>query len=197
VDDLDRFQLLFGPYKTPRFRVGQVVRCQVRGEVRIAGLSDAPIPWPVCKAGKWLVPVVYQGLAKAVRREFEQAVAHGWGIGKWQVWTWRKALGVPATTEGTSRLRSDYTREPWAVRARRKAVAKAGDPQRREKIAAAKRGKPRPAHVVEAMVRGHRGKPLREETRHKMSATHKARGTLQAVTARGRRLGLPDGRRRE
>jgi hypothetical protein len=76
MDDADRFKLLFGPYQAPRFRVGQVVRCEVRGKVRIVGLSDAPIPWPVCRAGKWLVPVVYRGLVKAVRRESEQAVAH-------------------------------------------------------------------------------------------------------------------------
>jgi hypothetical protein len=226
MNDADRFKLLFGPYQVPRFWVGQIVRCEVRGEVRIVGLSDAPIPWPVCKAGKWRVPVVYQGLAKAVRRESAQAVGHWWGASKWAVWTWKKALGVPVTTEGTSRLRSDYTHEPWAVEARQKAHAKAQDPQRREKIAAARRGKLRPARVVEAVVRAHKGKPLSEEARRKLSAAHKVRGTLvpgtrlwtpeedelvrtlprseaaertgrtlTAVTARRRRLGLPDGRR--
>jgi hypothetical protein len=178
MNDADRFMLLLGPYQTPRFRVSQVVRCEVRGEVQIVGLSDAPIPWPVYKAGKWLVPVVYQGLAKAVRQESEQAVAHGWGVGKWQVWTWRKALGVGATTEGTSRLRSDYTREPWAAEARRKAHAQAQDPQRREKIAVARRGKPRPEHVREAIGAAQRGRLLREETRRKLSAAHTARGAL-------------------
>jgi len=123
MNNTDRYKLLFGPYQAPRFRVGQVVRCEVRGEVRIAGLSDALIPWPVCKSGKWLSPIVYQGLAKAVRRESAQAVGHWWGVGHDTVWRWKKALGVPVTTEGTSRLRSDYTREPWAVKARRKAVA--------------------------------------------------------------------------
>ena len=78
----DRLKLLFGPNQTPRFRVGQVVRCEVRGEVRIAGLSEAPISWPVCKTGKWLVPIVYKGLAKEIRRESELAVAHWWGAGK-------------------------------------------------------------------------------------------------------------------
>jgi hypothetical protein len=178
VDDADRFKLFFGPYKAPRFRVGRVVRCQVRGEVRIVGLSDAPIPWPVCKAGKWLIPVVYRGLAKAVRRESAEAVAHWWGIHRQTVWAWRKALGVGATTEGTSWLWSDYTREPWAVRARRKGAAKARDPGRRAKIAAAKRGKPRPAHVREAVAASQRGRRLRAETRRKMSAAHKTRGTL-------------------
>lgn len=34
----------------------------MRGEVEIVGLYEAPIPWPLCKAGKWQVPVVYKGL---------------------------------------------------------------------------------------------------------------------------------------
>jgi hypothetical protein len=53
-------------------------------------------------------------------------VAHWWGVHRQTVWAWRKALGVGATTEGFSRLRSDYTREPWAVRARRKGAGRAG-----------------------------------------------------------------------
>ena len=79
MTDADRFKLL-GRYRTPRCRIGQKVRCQVRGEVVIVALSDAPIPWPLCKRGKWLVPVVYQGLARALRRESAQAVAHHWRI---------------------------------------------------------------------------------------------------------------------
>ncbi len=157
MEDADRFKFLFGPYQATRCRVGQVVRCEVRGEVRILGLSDSPIPWPVCRAGKWLVPVVYKGLAKAVRRESCQAVAHWRGIHRQTVWAWRKALGVGATTVGTSRLRSDYTREPSAVEARKKGVAKTGGPKRWEKIAAAKRGKPRPAHVREGVRAALRG----------------------------------------
>jgi hypothetical protein len=74
VTDADRFRLL-GKYRTRRCRVGQGVRCRVRGAVVIVALSDAPIPWPLCKAGKWLVAVVSKDLSKALRRESEQAVA--------------------------------------------------------------------------------------------------------------------------
>jgi hypothetical protein len=38
MSDDDRFRLLLGPYKTPRFPYGSVVHCEVRG------LSDGPIP---------------------------------------------------------------------------------------------------------------------------------------------------------
>ena len=36
MDDADRFRLL-GTYRTPRFRIGQRVRCLVQGDVVIIG----------------------------------------------------------------------------------------------------------------------------------------------------------------
>jgi hypothetical protein len=87
----------------------------------------------------------------------------------------RKALGVGLTNAGTHRLRSDYTHEPWARKARKKAHAKAADPERRRKIAEARVGIPRPPHVVEAMRRGRTGKPQSEEARAKMRAAHARR----------------------
>jgi hypothetical protein len=38
---------LLGTYSTPSFDYGDVVECARRGEVRIVGLSEAPIPWPI------------------------------------------------------------------------------------------------------------------------------------------------------
>jgi hypothetical protein len=51
MDDADRFRLL-GKYRTPRFRIGRTVFCEVRGEMVITGMTDAPIPWPVGKKGR-------------------------------------------------------------------------------------------------------------------------------------------------
>jgi len=42
-----RHRLHFGPYRTPRFRIGQRVEDERRGTVRIVGLSDGPIAWPI------------------------------------------------------------------------------------------------------------------------------------------------------
>ena len=75
VDDADRFRLRFGPYRTPRFRYGKIVSCEVRGEVRIVGLSDALIPWPIGQKGRARSLVVFGALGKAVRREAAVAVA--------------------------------------------------------------------------------------------------------------------------
>jgi hypothetical protein len=42
--------------------------------------------------------------------------------------------------------------------------------------AAAKRGQPRPRHVVEAMAAGRRGRPHTEDARRKMSEAQRRRG---------------------
>jgi hypothetical protein len=63
----ERFKLRFGPHEAPRFRAGQVVRCE----------SEGRIPWPVGIKGSNRALVVCTGLAKAVRRKSTQAVAGG------------------------------------------------------------------------------------------------------------------------
>src|SRR5262245_55629584 len=101
MEDADRFRLL-GKYRTPRFRIGQRVRCQVRGEMVITGMTDAPIPWPMgCRRGGGgrHSLVVYKDLAKAVGRESNLAICHWWSVCPTAVWKWRKALGVGAVTE--------------------------------------------------------------------------------------------------
>ncbi len=178
MEDAERFRLL-GTYRTPRFRVGQRVRCQVRGEMVITHLTDAPIPWPIGKGGRGRHSlVVYKGLARAVRRASEQAICCWWGVRTTTVWKWRKALGVGIATEGTSRLHREYTKEPGVVRGLAKAQAKARDPERRPKITEERRGKPPPRHVIEAMRQARLGMRHTEESRRKMSQSHRRRGTL-------------------
>jgi hypothetical protein len=178
MEDAERFRLL-GTYRTPRFRYGRQVLCAVRGEVTIVGLTEAPIPWPVGKGGRGRHSlVIYKGLAKAVRLGSNQAVAYWWGVDGQAVSKWRKALGIGPITEGTSRLYREYTKEPWAVEARAKAHAKAHDPERCRKIAEAKRGRPRPRHVIEAMRQARLGMRHTEESRRKMSEAHRRRGTI-------------------
>ena len=150
MDDANRLKLL-GKYKSPRFRYGQVVRCEVRGEVRIVGLTDAPIPWPVTVKGRVRSLVIYKGLARAIRRESGVAVCHHRGITNQTVSKWRAVLGVGPVTVGIRRLPSERAQEPDIAAALAKAQAKASDPERRRKIAEAKRGKPRPPYVIEAM----------------------------------------------
>jgi hypothetical protein len=171
---------LLGRYKTPRFRLGDVVRCARRGEVRITGVSDAPTPWPVGQTlpnGRARSLVLYGGLAEAVKRESAEAVMYFWGVKHATVWAWRKALGVGQYTEGTRKRKSEAF-APHAARVNESSRPTWSSQERRAKISAAKKGKPRPPHVVEAMRRGRTGKPHDEETRQKMSKSHRERGTL-------------------
>ena len=46
MDDARRFQLLYGPYRAPRCRVGKRLLCKLRGTVKVTGISDGLIQWP-------------------------------------------------------------------------------------------------------------------------------------------------------
>jgi hypothetical protein len=158
---------LLGTYATPAFNYGDVVFCELRGEVTLAGLREGPIPWPVGKKGRHKALVLYAGLADAVRRESAAAVMRWWRVGSDKVWKWRQALGVGPTTEGTSRLRAQAEHLPALLaRARSSPLRAAG-------IAAAKRGVPRSPESARATGRGHLGMRHTPEARRKMSLARK------------------------
>lgn len=189
MNDADRFRLLHGPYRPPRCRVGRTLCCELRGDVRVTGYSDGPLPWPAGHAlggsGRGKPALILCGdLVKAVLRESNLAVAHHWGVTSQTVTLWRRALDVPVHNEGTKRLWRDLAPDRLSREARALAAERTGSPEARAKKAAAKRGKPRPPHVVEAMVRAHRGKPVPEEVRRKMSASHRRRGTRPPAAGR-------------
>ncbi len=103
----ERVKLRFGPYKTPRFKYGDVVFCERFGEVRITGLSGGRIPWPTCRQGKRNVIILFKSLVNAVRRESSAAVQYWWGVGHGTLTAWRKVLEVPIANAGTSAQMSD------------------------------------------------------------------------------------------
>jgi hypothetical protein len=86
-------------------------------------------------------------------------------------------LGVGATTEGNSRLRASHGHDEHMVRGRQNAVAKAQDPARREKIARARRGKPRRVEDMQPAHDAWRGQHHSKETRQHLSDVHRARGS--------------------
>jgi hypothetical protein len=91
----------------------------------------------------------------------------------------------PGVTRGHRFLR--LTVEPWAVEAWAKVHAKARDPERRRKIAEAHRGNPGPPHVIEAIRQAWRGSHHTEESRRKMSESHRKDGTMVRGRSFGRR----------
>jgi hypothetical protein len=77
--------------------------------VVITGWSEAPIPWPRCRAldgpGGGSGILLDEELARAVRCKSAAAVANWWRVTPGVVWRWRKALGVTCkSNEGSRRL---------------------------------------------------------------------------------------------
>jgi len=172
----DRFKL-HGTYRTPRFRLGATVTCKVRGELRIVGVTDARIPWPLGHSGRGARSlVVYGDLARAIRRESVSAICHWFGVHDLTVWKWRKALGVPERNYGTRKLWEANMAAGSYLNGVKAGTAKARDPVRRATIAAALRGKRRPRHVVEAVRRTHLGRKRSSKTRQRMVEAWKRRG---------------------
>jgi hypothetical protein len=100
---------LLGKYRTPKFRVGDLVNCARRGNVRITCVSDAPIPWPIGQTlpkGRGRALILYGDLAKAVKRESAEAIMHWFGVKANTVWQWRKTLGCRNTTPARRRSRA-------------------------------------------------------------------------------------------
>jgi hypothetical protein len=103
--DTESYRLLFGPYRTPRCRVGGWLECEYRGrDVTVGGLTDAPIQWPYARQKGLHSPILCGDLIRAVKKESVSAVAHHWGVGHSLVHKWRLALGVTKWTIGTTRL---------------------------------------------------------------------------------------------
>ena len=101
----DRVKLHFGPYRTPRYKLGQTVQCAIRGKVVISGVTKGRILWQFCRPRSRLALIVHGDLEKAVRRESAIAVGHWWGVAWTTVRRWRRALGVDRYNAGTVKLR--------------------------------------------------------------------------------------------
>jgi hypothetical protein len=71
-------------------------------------MSDATIQWPYAKKRGRRSLILCGDLVKAVGLEAETAVAHHWGVSVTTVKLWRRALGIPAETVGSVRLRRHY-----------------------------------------------------------------------------------------
>lgn len=46
MNDAERFKLLHGPYRPPRFKIRGRLLCRIRGEVVVHTMSDGLIQWP-------------------------------------------------------------------------------------------------------------------------------------------------------
>src|SRR6476659_8840034 len=100
MDDAIRFRLVGGPYVTPKYRIGQVVRCAVRGPVTVKSYTNALIPWPRGIARRAPSLIVCGELLRALRTESNLALCHWWGVTRPTVSKWRRILKTPRNTPG-------------------------------------------------------------------------------------------------
>lgn len=107
--------LVGGPYKPPAVAIGETLRCEVKGDLKVSGFTDAPIPWPTGRAtggrGQSSL-VVRDDLARAIETESVAAVRHHFGASPSVVRRWRRALGVSHITRGTRALRATHAPPP-------------------------------------------------------------------------------------
>lgn len=118
-------QLQFGPYKTPRFKFGDTVTCELRGAISITGFSDGRIPWPIGRpmdTPRLRTIVLYGALVDAVWNESSSALCYWFGVSTTTVTKWRHTLGVPRSNPGSSKLWSRSAQGAAGKKARAVAV---------------------------------------------------------------------------
>jgi hypothetical protein len=171
---IHRRQLLFGPYRPPKVRRGDRLFCEIRGTVKVGGYHDAPIMWPRMAKGGAHTLILCGGLVKAVKRESKPAVAHHFGVSEATVRAWRRALGVPRSTEGTYQLeRSNalHRKDDRLEVARRNSRT----PEALAKASASLKGRIQSPSVIEAVRKAAR-RPRSEVWKQKMAAYWRDRG---------------------
>jgi hypothetical protein len=84
-----------GVYLSPVVVVGAYVPCELRGVVKIVGMSQAPIAWPIGEKDGQRALVIYKGLARALRGEPAEKVAAWWGLDLAAVKRWQSAGPIP------------------------------------------------------------------------------------------------------
>ena len=124
--------LIAGPYAPPKCKAGRPLACRLRGDVIVAGLTDAPIAWPyTAGVGGQRKLILCGDLERAVQTESVQALCHHWGVSRWLVQDWRRALGVGRFTEGTTELWRRLAPSRLDTEARRKGQAAAVEARRK------------------------------------------------------------------
>jgi len=93
-----------GPYHAPVVNVGTILHDEFRGDVKVEGMSEAPVPWPAAHHAKGrrgaLLPILYGDLVRAVCEEEELTVAHFWNVTRYMVVQWKRAIAGADSADG-------------------------------------------------------------------------------------------------
>jgi hypothetical protein len=92
-----KFKFTAGPYIPPVVKKGDMVQDEWLGAVTVDGWMDAPIRWPATTHRSKLVPILFDGLVRAVVEETESAVSYYWSVSKYHIDRWKKALAQAET----------------------------------------------------------------------------------------------------
>ena len=171
---VDRFRLLYGPYRSPKVHRGSRLFCEIRGTVIVGGFRFAgEIPWPYVKQ-RGCPPILCGDLVKAIRCESKLAVMRYFGLSKEIVRRFRRALNVPAQTDGTRQLQGRVAtnrKDDRLSRARRNSKK----PAALAKLAAKLKGRVIPSHIIQA-VREAAQRPRSLSWKKKMAEYWRKRG---------------------
>lgn len=91
------FHFRMGPYQAPVVNIGGTLFDErTQANVMVAGMTDAPIPWPGFNYStgrhEGLLPILCGDLVRAVCEEEELVVAHYWGVTRHMANEWKKAI---------------------------------------------------------------------------------------------------------
>ena len=99
-----QFPFRAGPYTPPIVKVGTVIHDEYYGDVAVAGMSKAPIPWPGFHQTRGLhvgvMPILFADLVRAVVEEDEVVVAHYWAVSLYTVNNWKNAVAGCTDSNG-------------------------------------------------------------------------------------------------
>ncbi len=173
VRKADKVKLLYGPYQSPRTRIGKKLFCEIRGTVRVVVFHDGPIPWP--KANLPGRPIILMGdLVRAVKKESALAVMHHFGVTHGVVGKWRRALGVERQNEGShvlARAIANSRTDDRLERARRNSKK----PAALAKMSKTLKGRIQPPATLQAAWEAAK-RPRSEQWKEKMAAYWRRRG---------------------
>jgi hypothetical protein len=102
----DQFHWRAGPYHAPAVKVGTVLHDECRGDIEVEGFTEAPISWPAADyrrgrgVDRGLLPILCGDLVRAVCEEDELTVAHYWGVTRYMVEQWKRALSGAKDSDG-------------------------------------------------------------------------------------------------
>ena len=91
-----QYRFRAGPYQPPLVSTGVILHDEYLGDVQVAGMTNALIPWPGHSYSKGrhegLLPVLTGDLVRAICEEEELVVAHYWGVTRHMVNQWKCAV---------------------------------------------------------------------------------------------------------